>query len=195
MLSILIGSCKRAQEARYIPSSSMQPTLQVNDRVFVDNTLDPRPGSIITLNSPHGFDEIMKSQYSRRLCPLTEVPIIGQLFSRIMKNPACDVFIQRVVASPGDRVEVDGRGKVAVNGKPLKETYVSNYCQVDINEVGPCRTIKATVPEGYVLALGDNRANSWDGRFWPGGSFLPKSQIRGVVTEIYYPFERARSLQ
>jgi len=172
----------------------MQPTLQVNDRVFVDNRLEPAKGDIITINAPHGFDEIMRSQHSRQLCPLTEIPLIGRWLSGIMKNPACDVFIQRIVANAGDRVEVDGRGKVTVNGTELKEPYVRNYCQVDIHGSGPCRTIKATVPEGFVLALGDNRANSWDGRFWPGGPFLPKSEIRGVLTQIWYPFERARSL-
>jgi len=195
LIGILLGSCKRQEEVRYIPSGSMQPTLQVNDRVFVDNTLNPKPGNIITLSSPHGFDEVMKSQYSRRFCPLTEIPVIGKLFADIMKNPACDVFIQRIVASSGDQVEVDSKGKVMVNGEALKETYISNYCQVDDNGVGPCSTIKATVPEGYVLTLGDNRANSWDGRFWPGGPFLPKSEIRGVVTQIWYPLERAKSLQ
>jgi len=195
LIGILLGGCKRHEEGRYIVSGSMQPTLQVNDRVFVNNTLEPAQGDIITINAPHGFDEIMRSQNSRQLCPLTEIPLIGQWLSVILKNPACDVFIQRIVANAGDRVEVDGRGKVAVNGKELKEPYVRNYCQVDINGLGPCRTIKATVPEGFVLALGDNRANSWDGRFWPGGPFLPKSEIRGVLTQIWYPFERARSLQ
>lgn len=176
-------------------SGSMEPTLKVNDRVFVNNTLEPKPGSIITLNAPHGFDEEMKSQYSRQFCPLTEIPVIGGFIDGIMNNPACGVFVQRIVANAGDQVAVDRRGKVTVNGQPLNETYVKSYCQVDANGEGPCRSIMATVPQGYVMALGDNRANSWDGRFWPGGPFLPKSEIRGVVTQIWYPFERARSLQ
>jgi signal peptidase I len=39
-----------------------------------------------------------------------------------------------------------------------------------------------------VLVLGDNRANSWDGRFWPGGPFLPEAEIIGRAVWRFYPF-------
>ncbi len=89
---------------------------------------------------------------------------------------------------------IDAQGKAEINGKPFKEAYVKSYCKADAQGQRPCKTIDAKVPEGYVLTLGDNRAISWDGRSWPGGPFLPITEIRGVATEIYYPFERARSL-
>ena len=45
-----------------------------------------------------------------------------------------------------------------------------------------------------MLTLGDNRANSWDGRFWPGGAFLPRSEIIGRAFWRFYPFNAIGSL-
>lgn len=192
--SLILAGCTSSQEVRYIASGSMQPTLQINDQVLVNKSQKPSRGSIVLLNAPHGFDAVMKSQYSRKLCPFTEIPVIGQLLRSMINNPACDAYIQRVIGVAGDQVMVDAQGKVEINGKRLKEAYVKSYCKPDAHGLGPCKTIDDKVPKGYVLTLGDNRANSWDGRFWPGGSFAPITEIRGVATEIFYPFNRARSL-
>jgi signal peptidase I len=44
------------------------------------------------------------------------------------------------------------------------------------------------VPQGHIVVLGDNRANSWDARFWPGGPFLPGNEIIGRAFYRFYPF-------
>ena len=41
-----------------------------------------------------------------------------------------------------------------------------------------------------MLVLGDNRRNSWDGRFWPGGAFLPEQEIIGRAVFRFWPFNR-----
>ena len=41
-----------------------------------------------------------------------------------------------------------------------------------------------------MLVLGDNRRNSWDGRFWPGGAFLPEREIIGRAVFRFWPFNR-----
>ena len=56
--------------------------------------------------------------------------------------------------------------------------------------MSPCRTLNVTVPKGSVLVLGDNRRNSWDGRFWPGGAFLPEREIIGRAVFRFWPFNR-----
>jgi len=193
LIASLIG-CSQRQQIMSISSNSMSPGLIENDIVQIDNNAKFQRGTIVAIKAPHGYDSVLKAKYSRNFCFLTDLPILGNIFWKLMKNPACDVFIQRIVAMPGNHVIVNERGEIFIDGIKANEKYVKNYCPVDSNGLGPCRTINATVPGGYVLALGDNRANSWDGRFWPGGSFLPISEIKGVVSKIVYPTSREKDL-
>ena len=94
----------------------------------------------------------------------------------------------------GDRVVVNPRGEVTVNGRRLVEPYVQTYCPVDSQGMGPCRPLSGVVPPNHVLTLGDNRANSWDGRFWPGGAFLPQKEIIGRAFWRFYPFNQTGAL-
>lgn len=86
-----------------------------------------------------------------------------------------DAFIKRVIAVGGDRVYIHN-GRVEVNGAPREESFVNenpNY------EWGP-----STVPEGYVMVLGDNRNNSYDSHVW---GFLPEHNIIGRALVRYWP--------
>ncbi|MGA7935639.1 MAG: signal peptidase I [Kovacikia sp.] len=86
-------------EARYIPSGSMEPTLQVNDRLIVDKLgyhfKDPQRGDIVVFSPT---DTLEKQNFH-------------------------DAFIKRVIGLPGETVEVKG-GRVYVNGQPLSENYI-----------------------------------------------------------------------
>lgn len=193
VIASLIGCAKR-QQIMSVSSNSMSPGLTENDLVQIDNDAKFQRGTIVAIGAPHGYDPVLKAKYSRNFCFLTDLPVLGNIFGKLMKNPACDVFIQRIVAMPGNHAIINVQGEAFVDGIKVEEGYVTNYCPVDSNGLGPCRTIDAVVPSGYVLALGDNRANSWDGRFWPGGSFVPISEIRGVVSKIVYPTSREKDL-
>jgi signal peptidase I len=179
-------------EARYIPSGSMLPGLQIQDRLLVEKLSyrqrSPRRGEVVVFHAPHHFDPTLATQHpvGPLGCLLVNLPFIGSLPA--VQNPACDAYIKRVVGLPGERVAVDPRGRVRINGTPLAEAYVENFCPVDAQGVGPCRSLDVTVPADHVLVLGDNRANSWDGRFWPGGPFLPDREIIGRAFWRFYPF-------
>ena len=197
-LVVALGIRQFLVEARYIPSGSMLPGLQIQDRLLVEKLTyrrrSPQRGEIVVFHSPHHFDPVLASAADRNplRCLLVNLPLIGGLPG--LANQACDAYIKRVVALPGERVVVDPRGRVNIHGKPLNEPWVQNLCAVDAQGMGPCRTINAVVPPGHVLTLGDNRANSWDGRFWPGGAFLPESEIIGRAFWRFFPFNQSGTL-
>ena len=86
-------------EARYIPSGSMLPTLQINDRLIVDKLSykfqDPQRGDIVVFSPT----EVLKKQYK-------------------------DAFIKRIIGLPGDKVEVKN-SRVYINDEPLQEEYIA----------------------------------------------------------------------
>ncbi len=197
-LVVALGIRQFLVEARYIPSGSMLPGLQIQDRLLVEKltyrSRPPQRGEIVVFHSPHHFDPVLASSTDRNplRCLLVNLPLIGNVPG--LASPACDAYIKRVVALPGERVMVDPRGQVSINGQRLQEPWVRNLCPVDSQGMGPCRTVNAIVPPGHVLALGDNRANSWDGRFWPGGPFLPQREIIGRAFWRFFPFNQAGTL-
>lgn len=191
-LAVALGIRQFLLEARYIPSGSMLPGLQIQDRLLVEKLSyrqrPPRRGEIVVFRAPHHFDPVLASQSKGGplRCLLVNLPLIGSLPG--VQEPACDAYIKRVIALPGERVVVDPRGRVTIDGRPLPEPYVQNGCPTDTQGVGPCRPLNVVVPKDHVLVLGDNRANSWDGRFWPGGPFLPREEIIGRAFFRFYPF-------
>lgn len=96
---LAIGIRQFVAEARYIPSGSMLPTLQINDRLIVDK-LSYR------FNIPQRGDIVVFSPTST-----------------LEKQNFHDAFIKRVIGLPGDKVEVKG-GRVYVNDQALRENYI-----------------------------------------------------------------------
>jgi len=179
-------------EPRYIPSGSMLPGLQINDRLIIEKISlkkrDPKRGEIIVFNSPYSFDPGYISKRNRPLptksyCFFMSFPPIS--FIPGLRDNACDAYIKRVVALSGDMVLVNKKGEVFINDKKIDEPYLGSKC-----DFYPCADIENTkVPKGYILVLGDNRANSQDGRSWPG-TFLPKEEIIGRAYFRFWPFDR-----
>jgi len=194
MLALYLGIRQFLVEARYIPSGSMLPGLQIQDRLLVEKLTyrarSPKRGEIVVFNSPYAFDPALKAPQrpSPLVCGLVNLPLLGLIPG--LGDPACDAYIKRVVAVAGDRVIVDPSGAVRVNGEGLREPYVEQFCSLNERGMSPCRTLNVNVPEGSVLVLGDNRRNSWDGRFWPGSPFLPEKEILGRAVVRFWPPNR-----
>ncbi len=200
-LSLYTGIRHFIAEARYIPSGSMLPGLQVNDRLLVEKmTLrnrSPNRGEIIVFNSPNAFDSQLISKRKKGLPSTLQCVLVGFPLMNIipgLADPACDDYIKRVVAIEGDKVSVNSKGELFLNGVFKKENYVTNYCQVDRTGFSICKTLNQMVPKGHVLVLGDNRRNSWDSRFWPGGPFLPEREILGRAIWRFWPLNRLGQL-
>ena len=183
-------------EARYIPSGSMLPGLKVNDRLIVEKLSfrkrSPFRGEIVVFNSPYSFDEKLIADRKKQLpskfkCSLITFPLISWIPT--LSDRACDAYIKRVVAVGGDRLLINGKGEIVLNGRSINEPYVDYFCP-DKPKFSLCRPLTTTVPKGQVFVLGDNRANSWDSRFWPAGGFLPQKEIIGKATWRFWPFSR-----
>lgn len=171
-------------QAFYIPSESMVPTLQVGDRVLVNKIIykvrKPRRGEVIVFVGER--DPTPRSFLMR-----VRETITGGLGGA---QPAERDYIKRVIATPGETIQVD-RGQVTITpvggGKPftLTEPYISE--QRDLTPYGPYK-----VPAGKYFVLGDNRPNSSDSRTVLGP--IPSSEIVGRAFVRIWPMKRFRSL-
>ena len=197
-LAVALGIRHLLVEARYIPSGSMLPGLQIQDRLLVEKlsyrSRVPQRGEIVVFRAPHAFDPVLSGGHKPGAleCFPSNLPFVNKLPG--LSNPACDAYIKRVVGLPGERISVDPTGRVSINGRALNEPYVRYFCPFDGRSSTGCKTLDTVVPAGHVVVLGDNRANSWDARFWPGGPFLPDSEILGRAFWRLFPFDRSGSL-
>ena len=179
-------------EARYIPSGSMLPGLKVNDRLIIEKLSfrkrGPLHGELVVFNSPYAFDNKLIAQRqsprpSKLKCAFITFPLTSWM--PFFPDQACDAFIKRVIAVGGDRLEVDTKGVVILNGRVIDEPYVESFCPMDL-----CPIVDTTIPKGHIFVMGDNRASSFDSRYWPGGGFLPETEIIGKATWRFWPITR-----
>lgn len=154
-------------EARYIPSSSMEPTLEINDRLIIEKISyrfnDPDRGDVVVFTPP---DEAIKCYYP---------PDIQQ---PVPTGKVKDAYIKRVIGLPGDKVEVKN-GVVYINDQALEENYIEAE---PTYQYGP-----AVVPDDSYLVLGDNRNNSCDSHFW---GFVPEENFIGRAVVRFWPVKR-----
>jgi signal peptidase I len=99
-------------------------------------------------------------------------------------------FIKRVIALPGDKVEVRGK-RVYVNDKPVQESYAVHLDpSMQENPHSPRDNFAPVqAPSGQLFMMGDNRDYSMDSRFW---GFLDAKKIRGKAFIIYWSWDRER---
>jgi signal peptidase I len=160
-------------QAFFIPSSSMEPTLEPGDRVLVQKVVyGPDRGDVIVFSDPQG-----------RAGP--DRGIVGGFVHWLsstlgIERPEHEDFIKRVIGLPGETVELR-EGRLYVDGVRIHEPYLEGA--VDTRDYGPVR-----VPEGALFVLGDNRLNSNDSRF--GLGFVPVDRVVGRAFAIVWPPSR-----
>ena len=144
-----------------IPSGSMEPTLDIGQRVLVSrvnyHVSDPDRGDVVVFKPPAGADD------NRNECgvPDFEPPARGQPCPRSTRARSDQNFIKRIVGLPGDRLKVLG-GRVYIDGKKQDEPFIQPDEACDI-----CNLPKEiTVPPDHFFMMGDNRGNSDDSRKW-----------------------------
>ena len=158
-----------------IPSESMEPTLDVGQRVLVNRFLyhftDPEINDIIVFHPPAGAEN------GGRQCGVPRED--GQPCPEATEGKAEVNFIKRNVAGPGDTLRIEN-GQPVVNGRRAEEDFIRR-CSPG-SECNLPQEI--TIPADHYFMMGDNRGESDDSRFWGP---IPREWIIGKAFATYWP--------
>ena len=190
-LLLLFGTSTIAQPF-VIPTSSMHNTLMTGDHLIVDKLAYAPPGTL-----------------SKYVLPYTEVKR-GDII--VFRHPVLlkEDYVKRVIGVPGDHIKLIDR-VVYLNGKPLKEPYVihifndSNHYRDNFPDGSPdfltdpgmiervsqmlrenITNGELVVPQGSYFAMGDNRDNSLDSRYW---GLVPRENITGKPVIVFWSYD------
>ncbi|MCU1474451.1 MAG: family signal peptidase [Amnibacterium sp.] len=176
----------------YIPSESMENTLQVNDRILVDElvpgVIPLQRGDVVVFKDPGGWLETAVAPPQGPIAAAAD-----QLLSLVglSAQDANDHLIKRVIGLPGDHVTCcNALGQMSVNGTPLDEPYVLHQPGTTAASGTPFDVV---VPSDDLWVMGDNRYNSKDSRYntdQRDHGFVPIKDVVGRAFVISWPLGR-----
>ncbi len=170
----------------WIPSASMQPTFDINDRIIVERVSFGIPNPLYDMNDSPVFLFNIPNPLFNKDIPLSGSRHIvewrrpGRFEVVVFKYPKDPVdirrdFIKRVIGLPEEEIEIKN-GMVYVDNQPLEESH--SMFRDDFN----MRKIKVPVDSYFVM--GDNRPDSADSRYW---GFVPKENLIGSAFIRIWP--------
>jgi signal peptidase I len=174
-------------QAYVIPTGSMEKNLLVGDHILVDRVAYADPGAL-----------------GRHILPYREIQR-GDIICFIYPEDVREIYVKRVIGLPGDRIHLE-RGQVIRNGRRLIEPYVQRVAPYpdayrDDFPIAPgpfttargremfardVRNGEVVVPSGMLFALGDNRDDSADSRYW---GFVPRGNVVGKPVLVYWSYD------
>ncbi len=140
-------------DSRIVPTTSMVPSIIPGDRLFVE-------------------------KITTRFCDLYRGEVI--VFKPPVESNLTDDLIKRLIALPGDTVEVKN-GKLYVNDVPQNESYLAEAMTYEYPKV--------VVPPGKIFVMGDNRNRSFDSHAW---GFADINSVKGRAFVTYWPLDRVK---
>jgi len=174
-------------QAFFIPSQSMETTLDIGDRVIVSK-LTPGPfdlqrGDVVVFADPGGW---LPASTPTERGAVGSVVADALTFVGLLPEDSDDHLIKRVIGLPGDHVVCcDANGQITVNDVPVDES------QYLIAGADPSQmTFDVVVPDGRLWVMGDNRPESADSRYntdKPYGGFVPVENVVGRAYAIVWP--------
>jgi signal peptidase I len=175
----------------YIPSGSMQNTLQINDRVAVNKipfiAKSIKRGDVVVFRDPANWLPIpAEEQVGNSVIAKAKEALV---FAGVLPNPAKQFLVKRVIGVAGDHIICcDKAGALTINGASTNEPYIfagNKPSEIDFN---------VTVPEGKIWVMGDHRGASADSRYHQddiNNGMVPVSKVTGRVFGIIWPIGHA----
>jgi signal peptidase I len=174
-------------QAYVIPTGSMEGNLLIGDHLLVDRVTSADPG-----------------RFGRYLLPYRDVER-GDIVAFLYPEDTRRTYVKRIIGLPGDRIRLEN-GQVIRNGRRLVEPYTQRIASQpdpyrDNFPVSPAafttprgrdmfehhvRNGEVIVPPGMLFAMGDNRDNSADSRYW---GFVPRSYVVGRPLLVYWSYD------
>ena len=172
----------------YIPSGSMENTLQIKDRVavnkvpFISNTI--KRGDVVVFRDPNNWlPEIIDYSTNKYVAKAKSALVaVG-----VLPNPTKQYLVKRVIGVGGDRVVCCTKdGNLSVNDVEIIEPYI--FAGNKPSEMN----FDVTVPKGKLWVMGDHRGASADSRYHQediNNGFVPESKVTGRVVGVIWPFK------
>jgi len=172
----------------YIPSGSMENTLQIKDRVAVNKvpfiSTSINRGDVVVFRDPDDWlPEIVDYDTNKYVSKAKSALVaVG-----VLPNPAKQYLVKRVVGVAGDHIVCCTKsGKLTINDVEVTEPYI--FAGNKPSEM----KFDVTVPEGKLWVMGDHRGASADSRYHQedlNKGFVPLSRVTGRVVAVIWPFK------
>ena len=170
----------------YIPSGSMENTLQVGDRIAVNKLgalfTDIKRGEVVVFGDP---DNWLGNSSQSEDSGIGAVVKTGLITVGVLPDPAKQYLIKRVIGVGGDNVVCcDKAGNIKVNGVSITEPYIF------AGDKPSDMQFNVEIPKGFIWVMGDHRGASADSRFHPGSAnngMVPLSKVVGRAIFVVWP--------
>ncbi len=172
----------------FIPSGSMENTLQIKDRVAVNKvpfiSKNIERGDVVVFRDPNNWlPEIVDYSTNKYVAKAKSALVtVG-----VLPNPAKQYLVKRVIGVGGDRVVCCTKdGNLTINGVEVIEPYI--FAGNKPSEMN----FDVTVPKGKLWVMGDHRGASADSRYHQediNKGFVPVSKVSGRVVGVIWPFK------
>jgi signal peptidase I len=177
----------------FIPSGSMQNTLQIGDRIAVNKFAsiysDIRRGEVVVFKDPSHW---LGTAEAPTGSSITRGIKSGLVTVGVLPDPATQYLIKRVIGVGGDTVMCcDAKGKLVVDGVSLNEPYIFP------GNAPSDSKFSVTVPKGFIWVMGDHRGDSADSRFHTDDvhhGMVPLGDVVGRAEWVVWPFGHAKFL-
>ena len=177
----------------FIPSGSMENTLQVGDRIAVNKLGsyfgEAKRGEVVVFRDPAGWLGTPSESNDSKIVQTIKSGLVAV---GVLPDPAKQYLIKRIIGVGGDTVTCcDKKGYLTVNGVSVSEPYIFTGDKPSDTD------FKVTVPKGFVWVMGDHRGASADSRFHTDDihkGMVPLSSIVGRATVVVWPLNNINFL-